>query len=247
MVRKLTIVIILLLIIIFSFSFVYLKSQALGPATNYFNQHWRASFAAIPWLRHALALHNDGDAKADYLGKRYQQILIEVDVMNSLMAHLASLDLFAKRIQEATGKSTSYLISDRGVFYQRSMTADDLKKLVAKYRTYKNPSETAVVYLLYASQMANEQDLLGKTYQEDGIVMFVEALEKFTKDSPETLENYEASTALHEFGHQIGLNHNEEDDCLMNEHAEESDVALEHPEDVITDFCEFEKKAIPIY
>jgi predicted Zn-dependent protease len=242
--KKFFVILGLLIIIVLSFGYVFLKIQAQGAEDDYFNQHWRAKFAEVPWLRHILALHNDGDARADYLGNRYQKILMEVDVMENLEPNLSALGLLTKRIAEATGKPTTYLVSDRNLPFQKEETAEDLDKVVKRFRTYHDAGDLATLYLLYANQMANEPELLGKTYHEDGIVIFAGALENFTRDNPKTFANYEASTALHEFGHQIGLIHNQQPGCLMNEHAESSHVARENPEDVVVDFCILEKDEI---
>ena len=66
----------------------------------------------------------------------------------------------------------------------------------------------------------------------------------FTRENPDILPYYEESTALHEFGHQLGLPHNAEPNCLMNEHADEARALREKTSDVITDFCAFELRQI---
>lgn len=242
--RRIFIIVILLGIIVLSFGFVVLSFASRGQEDNYFNRKLRDNFAAQPFFRRILSLHFDGDAKADYLGERYEKILIEVDVMDSLSVSAATLEFLANRIAQAAGKQVSYLISDGKVPYQEFVNGDKLRELVGRYRNHKTNQDRSVLYVLYAAEFENEPDRLGSTFDEYGIVLYTKALERFTRNSPATLSNYEASTALHEFGHQIGLSHNRERGCLMNEHAEEAHVAAQNPEDVIIDFCEFEKDQI---
>lgn len=245
-IRKSIVVFVLLLVITLSFAFVWAKIQAQGAEDNLFNREWRDDFAAIPWLRQALGLHFDGDGKADYLGKHYQKILIEVDTMKDLGITLESLKLLTEKIQGVTGKPTSYLISDREILYDRELSGAEIENLVSLHRTHYNTGDTATIYLLYASRDQDRPTLLGATYQEYGIVLYGDALRDFTQDNLDLLTNYEASTALHEFGHQLGLGHNNDPGCLMNERVD-SDPSWQHPEDVILGFCDYEKKLIPIY
>lgn len=235
---------VLVIIIVLSFGFVILKVLAAGNDQSSFNRKIRPMLAAQPGLRQILSLHYDGDGRADYLGKRYKKILIEVDLATATTIRLAALDLLKTRIEEVTGKETTYIISDREMPYYRELSKEKIVKLALKYRNYHQTRDTATLYLMSLPKFTEQPTRLGMTHQEYGIVLFGEALADFTEDSPNTLINYEVSTALHEFGHQLGLPHNQEPGCLMNERAEIAHGALENPEDVITDFCEYEKRLL---
>lgn len=241
--KKVFSIIFLLIIIILSFSFVSLKILANSSDTNYFNTHWRYWFARRPLLRQVLNLHYDGDGRADYLDTRFKSIIIEVDAMAGLNIGDDILNVLATRITSATGKQTSFVYSNLDIPHQSSVNQKRLKNIIREYRDY-HTKDAAVVYLLLASRKEDEPKVLGSTFQEDGIVVYVDALTDFTKDSPETFAPYLLGTILHEFGHQIVLPHNREPGCLMNEHAEIDHVAKTNPEEVVTDFCEFEKNFI---
>jgi|GEM_PF-781627 hypothetical protein len=233
----------LLLIIILSFSYVALKLLANGSEGNFFNKNYRAKFAANPFLRQLIGLHFDGDAKSDYLGSRYKKILIEIDQMEGLDLPKPAMDLLAKNITAATGKEVVLDYSDV-IPFQPNVSTADIDKLVKQYRNASFASDSAKLYLLYLPQFDDNVDHLGSTYQEYGMLLFDTALRNFTKDSPDTFNNYVESTALHEFGHQIGLQHNQQPDCIMYEYADENHVIRENPSDVVTDFCDYEKSLI---
>jgi len=241
-VKKTGIIIGLLLIIALSLGFVALKSQARGSDDNFFNRELRQSFAENTWLRRVLELHYDGDAQSDYLGKRYTSILIEVDSLDTQTIRLEALNNLVKKIQEITGKETSYLVSDRNIIDRREIGERDIEEITARYRHHFNHGDTATVYLLMASVDAQDADKLGTTFRDYGVVLFAKALDEVTRDNPDTLSNYELSTALHEFGHQLGLPHNEQPGCLMNEQVELK--RDERPADVVVDFCDYEKVLI---
>lgn len=239
---KKTLIVITLLVIIFaSFSFVFSKLQARGDENNFFNRELRAKFAEYPLMRKILGLHNDGDGSADYLGKSFQKILVEADLTDTTTIRLSALELFKDRVQAITGKETSYLISDRKMIYERELTREKIARIVKKYRNYGQASDTAAIYFMVLPKYHEEPQLLGLTFEEYGVILFAEALADFTRSNPDTSANYEVSTALHEFGHQLGLPHNDEPRCLMNESIETGHVAFEDPEDVLTDFCDYEK------
>jgi hypothetical protein len=242
--KRTLVIVFLLSVIVLSFGFVWLKNEARGPQTDYFNQHLRAWFDKYQPLRQILSLHYDGDGQTDYLGRHYKKILIEVDLMTALDTRLDALDNLAKHIQEVTGKPTSYIISDRDISYERTLTDEQIQAIPRQYQTFFTSGDTAVVYLMYLSRDKDHPSLLGLTYQEYGIVLFGDALRDLTDENSNLLSSYEESTSLHEFGHQLGLQHNIQTGCLMNEFVELGDVKHQRPPDVITDFCDLEKNLI---
>lgn len=242
--KKIVTTTVLLIVIVSSFGFAWLRGMARGGEDSYFNRAWRERFAAYPWMRAALGLHFDGDARADYLGARYQKILIEVDEMSGEEVSPAVLDLLVQKVTLATGKPASYIFSDRSLPSEEKLDRSAIAKIVSRYRNYRSGNGAAALYLLYGSRDALDDNSLGTTYDEYGMVLFGDRLDEFVGQNSRTEDAYVASTALHEFGHQIGLPHNSEPGCLMNESVEQADMAWQRPRDVITDFCDYEKSLI---
>lgn len=244
--KKFFAILVLLVLIITSFGFVVLKTLAQGAETNIFNRKFRSSFARSPIFRDLLGLHFDGDAKSDYLGQKYTKIRVEVDAMQGVAIDIEALSILTEKMKSATGKEVDYVISDEQIPYAESVDAQQIGQIAAKYRSFKSHGDTASLYLLYLSSDDKEAQLLGKTYQEDGVVLYLGGLKQFISANPETLKYYEESTALHEFGHQLGLGHDEQEGCLMTARAETTHVARQDPMEVITDFCDYEKRQIDI-
>jgi hypothetical protein len=242
--KKVLSIVLLLLVILITFSFAILKYSAQGSEDSFFNRHLRASFAIHPTLRQIFSLHFDGDGRADYLSARYQKIVVEVDIMADLEIRQAALDLFAQRVESITGKPTQIVVSETDLPFVADVGRTQIAELTAAHRTHFSGGDTAALYLLLVSRFQDEPQLLGQTFEDYGIVLFDQALADFSRINPDVLSSYEASTALHEFGHQLGLGHNTLPKCLMNEKAETGQAAWESPEDVVTDFCQSEKAQI---
>lgn len=230
----------LIFLIVTSFGFVALKLGLLGSDDNYFNQHLRNRLAAKPWLRNLFSLHYDGDSRADYLGSRYDNILIEVDAMDKTMPNREALDILVQKIQTITAKPTVYLLSQTDLPYDLTIDDNRIHELVSSNRDLKSAGNTAVIYLLYVSTKTEDESILGSTFEDFGIVLYYQTLQEFTQTAPRTAVLYEASTALHEFGHQLGLDHNQQQNCLMNARVESAVSVLQLPGAVVTDFCSLE-------
>ena len=234
----------LLAVIIISFGTIILSTAARGSENNFFNQNLRRHFAHYRFARRLLQLHNDGDAASDYLGKGKEKIVIEVDEMNGLNVPTQGLDLLTAKISQVTGKNVSYYISDTDIPYKTSVSDAGITDIGKQYANFIPDQNTAVLYLMYLSSSADQPDELGQTYEEFGMTVFADPLARATAANTSLFATYFESTALHEFGHQLGLGHNDTAGCLMQAFVEQQDIVRENIQDVITDFCSQEKQLI---
>ena len=75
----LTIGLVLFIIVIGSY-FTIRYFATVADEDNWFNEHWRESFAQYPIVRDFFSLHWDGDGKTDYLlDDTYTRLVFEVD------------------------------------------------------------------------------------------------------------------------------------------------------------------------
>ncbi|MDP4001209.1 MAG: hypothetical protein Q8P83_03135 [bacterium] len=232
---------ILIIIIILSLGFVTLKSLAQGSEDNFFNQEFRSQASKSALVRKILGLHYDGDASHDYLGDTKTKIIIEIDLMEGIDVPVVALDQLKQKIQEVTKKETIYLISDRNIPYKAALTDDDVNLLEESYRDFNASDDTAFLYALIVTRF-NDETTIGSTHKEFGLVLYQDALGDVISPSDGAFGLYQSSTLLHEFGHQLGLNHNQISGCLMNEAVEIGYRVLDSQ--VVNDFCEIEKKLI---
>ncbi|MGE5392568.1 MAG: matrixin family metalloprotease [Candidatus Saccharibacteria bacterium] len=235
-------ILVLSLFVIVLFAFIILRSASLGPEDNYFNARLRPVLASWPFSRKILALHYDGDARSDFLGKRYAGIQLEIDVMSGEELPQQGLDQAVKAIETVTGKPVSVRYSDNRIPYQGALTDAGVAGL-AKANRYAHDPDSAFLYLLLASSRDSEVSNIGETQGEDGIIIFMDSLKSFLSRNPDLLPAYFSSTMLHEFGHQLGLPHNSEPGCLMNPEVE-GGASWETPADVINYFCPYELRQL---
>jgi hypothetical protein len=174
----------------------------------------RNLLAQYPTTRSLFGLHDTGDGKSDYLGKGYDQILLLVQNYTAIEYDQKLWTKLAEGIARATGKHVTI-----------GQAGDTL------------PKNTAVLYIYIESENSEDPLTLGKTLRENGVILYANALARFTEQTPRTADAYTYSTLLHELGHQLGLTHNELPNCLMGSHAEVDKNAKSNPAEVITTFC----------
>jgi len=244
MIKKIFSTLVLLLIIASIAGFLILLSQSRSDSPNFFNNNLRFRIGEYAYGRTIFSLRNVGDARGEYLGKSSKRILIKVISSLDIEPNTKILSEFAKRVQEITGKPTTYSIATKRESFVEDMTPDQISTVFKKDFIVYNPSGTSPIYLFFGPRKAEEPTVLGMTVKEEGIVLFDSAVADFTGSNPDTTGNYELSTLLHEFGHQLGLVHDDIAGCLMNEEAEASRVAQVDPDKIIVDFCPSEMKQL---
>lgn len=209
--------------------FILLCSAVIAPAliinlpeSSHARSLIRAKLVQYPALRNIYHLHDAGDARSDYLSSRTKRIAILRKEYVDPWFNETVFNAFAEEVTEVTGKET--------VFVETIPTESD--------------TATLTIYL----ETKNEEDpkTLGKTLNENSIILYRTGLEYFTESIPETKELYVTSTLLHEFGHQLGLDHNETPGCLMNSSAESDHIPKHNAKEVVTAFCKEELDGLEI-
>ncbi|TSD01921.1 MAG: hypothetical protein Athens071425_236 [Parcubacteria group bacterium Athens0714_25] len=241
--KKFLLVFVLLVIIILSSGYSLMKISAHGSENNYFNRRIRIQISQYPMMRKILSLHYDGDARADYLGKKNDSILVKVIPMEGLYISDKIMEDFVSKIQETIEKPTHYQYSGEQLEYRQFSDFKDLSFQLDDVRR-GDVSREAVLYLFIANNRQDDPNQIGSTLQENGIVLFEGDLLANSGGKMEMFSRNIVGTLMHEFGHQIGLRHNEYFDCLMNP-VQEFD-GREKLNDVTVDFCDWEKNAIQI-
>jgi hypothetical protein len=227
----------LLLLILVLGVFIYLKIQVLGSETSSFNTTTRYSLGAHPLMREMLSIHKDGDARAEYLNGT-TPILIEIGAAPNVLLSDDVVNNFAAQVTEYTGRPTR-------IYKIEGMPAGTLTDAAIAQAinvgTKKYLSGSPIFFIAYTEDFVSTTDEIGKTYREFGIVLSNQKIKDLTQAYPNAMVQYQESTLLHELGHQLGLQHNNEDGCIMNTSVESPHSISQFYNDFTpTKFCQYE-------
>jgi len=227
----------LIIFIVLCGTFIYAKVASLGNPNSHFNRTTRFWLGQYQTARTVLGLHNDGDARGSYL-KGTSSITIEY--VESSGSHLdrQALGQFVSKVKEYTGRPVNLYYND--TISNATLTPKDLAEIAKGSRHHVIPGQPNL-FIIYALDYDRPSGEVGETYQEFGIVLSDSRLKEVTKNFSGSLPQYIESTLLHEFGHQLGLAHNEEPGCIMNTKVETPAITGGFTGDYTpTSFCPYE-------
>jgi predicted Zn-dependent protease len=232
----------LLILVILAAGYVYVTSLARGDENSQFNQNTRFQLGKYAITRTIFGLHNAGDARAEYFSRGN---LISVEIVQPENSGFSDeiLNNFSDKIKNYLGRSVSLFNLDK--IPEKNLTESDITEIVNEKRRHVLSGQPNLFVILAADYSPRPNDELAKTYKEFGIVVSLKALKDFTDNNLLAFNSYANSTLLHELGHQIGLKHNSNNNCIMSEHAGINGKALEFYGQLSPqDFCGFEQEQI---
>jgi hypothetical protein len=203
----------LLLVIVVLGAFVYIAVNVRGDLNSGFNQGFRYKLGRYGFFRALFGLHNDGDAREQYLLGEGPLVVEVVEPLNYDIPD-ELINSFSRKIGNLIGREIINYNVDS--IPSGSLSEDDLEKIVKEKRRHFLPGQPNL-FIIYAEDYVGRRDEVGKTYKEFGILLSYNRLKEITNQQPEAFKQYLETTVLHEFGHQVGLPHNDQSGCIMNE------------------------------
>lgn len=222
--------------------FTYFKLQASGDLNSQFNQTTRFELARHPFLRTIFGLHNDGDARAEYLDDK-GLIVLQWFEPNFGEEQEGMVKKFGELVSGYTGRPVRLAFGNN--ITEQTVKLENLDALTVKSSAQKTSGASVFVVVFTNDYTPRQETELSTTYKESRIVLSLEAHKKFLQGNSLKLADYLFSSLLHEFGHQIGLQHNTDPNCIMNQNAGIDGKPLEfYGASSPTDFCKTEKEQI---
>jgi len=197
----------------------------------------RDEFSKNDLLQIVFQLDRLSDAKRDLLVKDLAIIVIPTASFSLEGGVTSSI---AQKISEITGKKAN-ILTDR-TFERQEIT--DLSEgnlgTISKGAAKRAGSKNYLVVILL-DKSGDAPTNVGVAEGERTIALFEGRIAELS-ETQSVLDDLKVSTVLHEYGHLIGLEHNNKEGCLMNEKVESpgNNWSASMPED----FCDFEKSQI---
>ena len=227
----------LILIIAASGAFIYLKIQTLTDDSSAFNQTTRYELGKRGWVRTILGLHKDGDARLEYL-QGTTPLIVEVVQSKSAALPDEALSNFVAKVSEYTGRNV--IVYNVDTIDNAKVTMEKIPEIVENNRRHLVLGEPNL-FIIFAEDFDGEDSEVARTVEEYGMILSSSKLRELTSAFSPAFPQYVESTLLHEFGHQIGLPHNERPECIMNSSVESPLGALSFSLPTTpTRFCPFE-------
>lgn len=197
----------------------------------------RNEFSKNNLLQIAFQLDKLSYAKRDLLVKDLDVIIIPTasfSLENSVTSNIA------QKIDQVTEKKVNVLTDKT---FERQEIADlskDNLGTIFKDAAQKAGSKNYLAIILL-DKSKDAPTNVGMTEGERTIVLFEGRIAELS-ETQTVLNDLKVSTVLHEYGHLIGLEHNNNEGCLMNEKVESpgNDWFTDMPEN----FCDFELSQI---
>jgi len=231
----------LVALIILLGTFIYIKVQVLGDPNSSFNQTTRYNLGKRQFFRSIFGLHSYGDARYEYLSGD-SEVSVEMVKAQGVSVDEQTLLDFTKEVKTYTGRPTK--LFDTETVQRGTLSDADLAVIAKGSRHHVIPGQSNV-FVVYAEDFQRSGDEVAKTFSEFGIVISDKRLREATQKYPASLNEYLLSTLLHELGHQLGLEHNDQTDCIMNPQVENPTVQeYFNGRYTATEFCDFELKQL---
>ncbi len=222
--------------------FIYLKVQVAGDVNSNFNQTTRYTLGKYELVRRILGMHSYGDARNAFLNTGDGGIVIEVVQAKGSTISDEIFNQFIENIKTVTGKSV--LLYNTELISSKTLSDSDLEEVVSGYRRHAISGQ-ANLFVIYANDFNRTGTEVAKTYKEFGIILSDKRLKEVTSQYPNAFKEYVESTLLHEFGHQLGMEHNDRNGCVMNEKVESpTSQGFFFGTFTQTQFCDFELKQL---
>lgn len=214
-----------------------LYSFRTSDASNSVNQRYRSLFLRSEIARKLLFLDRPGDGRFEYFSPEREMVLVEIDYQRRLPNENIKgwvEDMIRQTLRKEAVIQNPEREEIPGV---DGFTDQDLLALEKETRDFFPQRAQSYLHILYVSGSHDAPSNTGLTLSDNAIFIFQGRIGELSGQR-QTWALIERSTIMHEFGHLLGLEHVDRDDCVMSERVEVYEKRKYQFESIPTEFCE---------
>lgn len=231
--------IIALLFVLTSLFYVFLLNRfRIADPVNGFNREYRQFFLRSSVFRKLLFLNEVGDLRYEYLLSEKPVVLVEVDYQEGKNPDEKIEEWVEKIISTTVRKKVNVRVSEDEVIGNGVEFSDkELREIAKNSQDYFAGEGEVYLHIIYVSKSKEAVSNSGLALTKDSIFIYRDSIDGLS-ESEDIRERIEESTIKHEFGHQLGLGHMEEENCIMSELVEVYDNRKYQFYNIPLEYCE---------
>ena len=224
-----------LILIILSIYLILFYSFQWADPENTINVELRPIIIRQQTIKNLFKLNRIGDNVYTYTNPQYPTITVEVDYQSDITL-TPELDLWIDNmINDTLGKKVEVIIDDNNQLTPKSSYTDkELFQLTSSQVHYR--STTPYLHIIYLSSSSEVPTNAGRVVNHDTIYMFANVLGSLS-DKVDIQLMLEQSTLMHEYGHLLGVEHIDQENCIMSKKVEVYGSSRYQGGNIPIDFC----------
>jgi len=191
---------------------VLLYSFNLANPDNPINLSYRTLFLPIKFTRFIFNLNKPGDLRYEFM-RSTNPLVIEIDSHSDSQPSKEIAEWLAEMVKETT---------DRPVVVHQDVPDDHESILVNDPYLFTFAQKSAdysdspsYLHLVYVHSYKEDDSYTGLVLRDNTLYVFMGAVKKLS-ETENIIKRLELSTIKHEWGHLLGANHLDQEDCIMS-------------------------------
>ena len=228
-----------LLFVIVALAYVFLlRSFRLADPSNSVNQQYRPLFLQSSVARSLFFLNRPGDGRFEYFSPEKDTVLVEIDYQVGRNPDERIEKWIANLVLETLRKDVEVVVTEQGEILDIEGLPDKaLRSLARSTRNRVSGESRSYLHIVYISSSLDASSNTGLSLTANEIFIFKDRIYELSQKA-NVRSLIEQSTLKHEFGHLLGLEHVDSEDCVMSERVEVYEKRKYQFDAIPLDFCE---------
>lgn len=230
-----SLLLLIIVLMILSFVVIFLSFNFLTPR-NPINSSLRKTFIKNIYLRNIFKLQRIGDAKYDFISNpHFKKLTIDIIDFGDENLSEKTKNSLSLELNKIINKPEGITITEKDDIWNFNNEIDDndIKKIISKYKNSDNNSIKLIIFIF--KKYLSHPTYAGLVKDSNHLFIFTDPIRDISYYEKGT-EKAEISTILHEFAHLLGAKHVYDENCILSEKVENTNLGT--PKELITSFCQ---------